>query len=181
MASNKNAAGACNTHGINDLKYHIHHSTGTGGGNPSGLRAEHEPYPVICFQYQGEPVAAARARVVNRHAYTPKHYADYKKALSGAIRQAFGHLGNAIPTPGSKPRAKWLSAHRFRLVVEVYRSINRGDADNFLKAVQDAIQQAGIIGDDCQLDEVYCRKHIDKQNPRISFVLEPLGGSGHGA
>lgn len=165
------AAGAGNTHGSQKDKDPKHSSIGIGGGNPSGLRANRIN---ISFVYPGAPVPAMRPRHSQKGTYNPKQYTNYKKALAQAIRQKFGDLAQQVPPAGSKERSRYLKERRFRLIVEVHRTARRGDADNFLKTVQDAIQQAGIIGDDSQLDEVYCRKYIDKQNPRIGFALEEL-------
>lgn len=165
------AAGAGNTNGSQKNKDLKHSSTGIGGGNPSGLRAN----PMsISFVFPGAPVPAMRPRHSRNGTYNPKRYTAYKKAFSEALKQKFGHLAKQVPPAGSKERTAYLASHRYRLIVEVHRLACRGDADNFLKTVQDAIQQAGIIGDDSQFDEVYCRKLMDKQNPRISFCLERL-------
>lgn len=181
MPANKKAAPVGSKDGLDNKKYALNHSTGNGGGNPlpapGNLLALH-------FEFQGEPIPAARVRATKSgHVYTPAKYATYKSALITALKNQFGDSIPTPPSPGSKQRSPWLATHRYRLIVEIYRSVNRGDADNFLKTVQDAIQQAGLIGDDSQLDEVYCRKHIDKDNPRMAFVLEELaqkGGNGHG-
>jgi len=50
-------------------------------------------------------------------------------------------------------------------------AFNRGDIDNFIKTVQDALQDAGVVADDAQIDSVSGVKLIDKNNPRIEIEL----------
>lgn len=181
---NEKAAGVASADGNQKNIIHHYDNTAIGGGNPSGLRAEEPGLLTLQFTFPGNPVPAMRPRLGRHRTYNPPVYTRYKTALVQALKKAFGHLALDIPPTGTKQRGHYLASHRYRLVVEVYRVARKGDADNYLKTVQDAIQQAGIIGDDSQVDEVYCRKHIDRENPRVAFVLEELaqkGGVGRGA
>lgn len=64
-----------------------------------------------------------------------------------------------------------------RLSANFYRSDKRKvDIDNLLKALMDAIQDAGLVTNDALIAEVSAYRHHDKQNPRIEFMLDVLEG-----
>jgi Holliday junction resolvase RusA-like endonuclease len=50
------------------------------------------------------------------------------------------------------------------MVVRAYYKDRRRDLD--IALVQDALQKAGIIGNDRQVIEIHATRHLDKQNPR---------------
>lgn len=127
----------------------------------------------INFTFKGEPVAAQRPRYDRRNnrTYTPTTYLNYKKKLSTAIRRECNHLIGKIPKAGTSERSKYLAENKYKLHVNVYRAANRGDIDNFIKSVMDAIQDAYIIGDDSQIYKLSGEKFIDKENPRVEFEL----------
>src|SRR5690606_2715083 len=56
----------------------------------------------------------------------------------------------------------------------VYRPQRRGDLDNTLKVVFDALN--GVAwGDDSQVIEVHARRYDDRANPRIELSVEVAG------
>lgn len=61
---------------------------------------------------------------------------------------------------------------RFKLTVDVYFSSDRPDLDNSCKVVLDSLQQCRAIKNDRLCSEIHARKLIDKDNPRIEFVIE---------
>lgn len=126
----------------------------------------------ISFTYPGNPVPFSRPRFNGKHGYNDPKYSQYKRSLSRAINAAYGYITWGIPPAGDKNRSKYLAANRYHLTVRAYRSENRGDVDNFVKTVQDALQDAGVIADDCQIDSISAEKFLDKANPRIEFELE---------
>ena len=63
---------------------------------------------------------------------------------------------------------------RFKLTVDVYFSSDRPDLDNALKVVEDCLQSCKAIKNDRLCAEIHARKLIDKENPRIEFVIETL-------
>jgi Holliday junction resolvase RusA-like endonuclease len=176
------AAPAANKDGSKKEKIQVHHNTGNGGGNPSSLRAS-ETFQRLTFTHHGPPIPAPRPRLGRFGTFNPPSYTRYKDALVKALRAEYGPLLMQFPASGSKERSRYLADNRFRLILEVYRATNRGDVDNYLKTAQDAIQQAGLLADDSQIDEIFCRKHLDRESPRLVFTLERLqkGGVGHGA
>lgn len=54
----------------------------------------------------------------------------------------------------------------------VYRPRRRGDLDNVLKAIGDALKGAAYLDDD-QVVELHARRLDDKANPRIEVEVEP--------
>lgn len=61
---------------------------------------------------------------------------------------------------------------RFKLTMDVYFQSDRPDIDNSCKAVLDCLQTIKAIKNDRLCSELHVRKLIDKENPRIEFVLE---------
>jgi Holliday junction resolvase RusA-like endonuclease len=126
------------------------------------------------FSFDGEPIPAMRPRVTRNGTFTPLAYRQYKNRLALALRHGFGHLVS-IPASGDKARSSYLKSYRYRLKITAYRSNNRPvDADNLSKSVLDALQDAGILANDSQVDELFCRKCVDTTSPRIEIYLERL-------
>ena len=65
-------------------------------------------------------------------------------------------------------------AKRFKFSVDVFYSSDRPDLDNALKILLDCLQRSRTIKNDRLCAEIHARKLIDKQNPRITFVIEDL-------
>lgn len=63
---------------------------------------------------------------------------------------------------------------RFRLAVDVYFRSNRSDLDNSLKIILDCLQKYEVIVNDRQCTEIFARKFVDKEDPRIIFDVIPL-------
>lgn len=61
---------------------------------------------------------------------------------------------------------------RFKLTIDVYFSSDRPDLDNALKATLDCLQSCKAIKNDRLCSEIHARKLIDKDNPRIEFIIE---------
>lgn len=58
-----------------------------------------------------------------------------------------------------------------RVRAEVHMQRRGCDADNRLKALQDALQHAGLFADDVQICEVTIGRSLDAQRPRIELFL----------
>ena len=117
----------------------------------------------------GLPVTALRARSTNggRH-YTPEAYRAYKLKVANAIK---GKFANEIQALAAYPeRAK---AVRYALLVLANIPKDRGDWDNYAKAVQDALQDSGLIHDDKQVAFGFCGKVI-RPTPSIEICLFEL-------
>jgi crossover junction endodeoxyribonuclease RusA len=62
---------------------------------------------------------------------------------------------------------------RIAVTVKVYRPANRGDLDNSLKAILDALNQCAYR-DDSQIDELHAYKYLDRANPRVEVEVREL-------
>ena len=124
--------------------------------------------------FHGEPVPNFRPRFNGKFAYNDKRYMNYKAQLAAEIKYLFREYITRPPAPNTPARSQYLQANRYKLSVKAFRSCNRGDVDNFLKTIQDALQDSGLILDDSQLDKVIAEKFIDKMRPRIEFTLTKL-------
>jgi Holliday junction resolvase RusA-like endonuclease len=62
----------------------------------------------------------------------------------------------------------------FKLSVDVYYENMRPDLDNCLKILLDCLQQCKAIKNDRQCVEIHARKLIDKNNPRVEFIIEEV-------
>jgi Holliday junction resolvase RusA-like endonuclease len=113
--------------------------------------------PKIEFEFLGNPIPASRPRVTPRGTFYNKTYAQYKKALSKALREAF-----QFTIPGE-----------LKLYAEFYRATKHHvDLDNLLKSVMDALVIGCVIPDDSYITHVEAKKIHDKVNPRLFFTLE---------
>lgn len=121
--------------------------------------------------HHGNPVPFTRPRFHKGRGFNDPRYENYKKALAGAIYGEFFPYIQPAPEKGSPERSRFLNFNRFNLEVKAYRAKNTGDVDNYIKTVQDALQDSGLILDDSQIDKVVGEKFIDKFHPRIEFVL----------
>lgn len=64
-----------------------------------------------------------------------------------------------------------ISCH-FKLFIVVYQRSVRFDLDNSLKTVLDCLQQVRAITDDNLCYSIHAEKRIDKNSPRIEFMIE---------
>lgn len=128
--------------------------------------------PLIEFVFQGSPVPYTRYNKDARWREQVQRYYEYKSDLARALKAEFGYFAWDIPDAGPA-RAKYIKSHRYDLSLRVYREADRGDLDNFAKAVADALQDAGILANDVQIDgyALPFEKLIDKTNPRVEIAL----------
>ena len=64
----------------------------------------------------------------------------------------------------------------FEIYLDAYFSSNRKDLDGAFKLVLDTLQSSGTIKNDRNCVKIVANKYIDKQNPRIEFTLQEVGG-----
>lgn len=64
------------------------------------------------------------------------------------------------------------------IALDVYRALNAGDVDNFIKGCLDAIADAGIIANDRQVMTVTATKRVDKVRPRYVVSITELETQG---
>ncbi len=55
-----------------------------------------------------------------------------------------------------------------------YLPTTSGDVDNYAKATLDALQEAGIIANDRQVQRMCIAKEKDRQRPRVTITIEEL-------
>ena len=60
----------------------------------------------------------------------------------------------------------------FEFEMDVYYPSNRSDLDNSLKVVLDCLQKAKVIKNDNKCVQIFTRKFVDKNNPRIEFKIK---------
>lgn len=133
---------------------------------------------MIQFVVYGEPIAQGRpkATTINGHVrmYDPKKSSDYKdyirlvaseiapeRLIEGAIR-----IGVRIyrPIPKSFSKRKTEQAEQ-----GILRPITKPDADNYLKAIKDALKNV-IWQDDSQVVDVTIGKWYSSR-PRVEVVI----------
>lgn len=80
----------------------------------------------------------------------------------------------------SRPRGAPARALAGPVSVEVhaYRPRRRGDLDNALKVLLDALKGIAYV-DDSQVVELHARRYDDKANPRVEIEIQPAGNSTH--
>lgn len=85
---------------------------------------------------------------------------EYREAVSMLAMVA---MGRTKPLEG-----------RYRMEIDVYRDL-RGDLDNHIKQVSDALEGTVFANDrDCW--ELVMRRHLDRERPRVEIVVAPLNG-----
>lgn len=62
----------------------------------------------------------------------------------------------------------------FKLSADVYHENMRPDLDNAFKILLDCLQICKVIQNDRQCVEINARKLVDKNNPRVEFVIEEV-------
>jgi Holliday junction resolvase RusA-like endonuclease len=121
-----------------------------------------------------KPRAAPRPRLGKNGAYNESWYTQYKKDIVILIKQAkipkgdysqlyaiFGMPYPQVVKGGNKMKIEGLP-HR----------IHSGDTDNITKGLKDAIQNAGLVEDDCSIYLNCCSKLWTKTGGYIEFYLE---------
>ena len=62
----------------------------------------------------------------------------------------------------------------FEFYLDVYYPSKRSDLDNSLKVILDCLQRSKTIKNDNNCCKIVARKFIDKENPRIHFIIIPV-------
>lgn len=114
----------------------------------------------MTFTVPGDPVPAARPRVVRGRAFTPtrtREHVEYVRLYAAKHCQ--------VQLIGS-----------VRLEVDFYRkNKRRTDLDNLVKGVQDAMlpygNWPGVYRDDSQITTLIARKYHDPENPRTVVTV----------
>lgn len=64
----------------------------------------------------------------------------------------------------------------FELLIRVYYKTKAHDLDNAFKTVLDCCQQAKLIANDNLCMHIHGYKYVDKDNPRVEFVIRRYDG-----
>lgn len=59
----------------------------------------------------------------------------------------------------------------FILYADIFYFSDRFDLDNSIKSLLDLLQDAKAITNDKLCVEIHCKKHIDKNNPRVEYSI----------
>lgn len=123
----------------------------------------------LAFTVPGPPVPKARARVVSlgkgqkAHAHTPAKTRAYEK-----------HVGMCALAAVSRCKGWRKDWGLYAVAVTVYREEARGDADNYMKAIGDAMN--GIVYfDDAAVRELHVVLEEDPARPRVEVRVEMRG------
>lgn len=118
---------------------------------------------MVEFTYNQNPVPFKRPRFNRGQSFNDKAYSTYKANLAAAL------VAERLP--------RIPEGIELKLVAKFYRdSRRRVDLDNLEKALNDALQDAGILPDDSQIVESHTFKGYDKENPRTVFCLVQAAG-----
>lgn len=119
----------------------------------------------IVFCVDGEPVAAARARI-------PKHGAPYKVPKTAEYMQRVSLSAHKAMTA-----VKWgdhCPEHElYAVFVTIYRSKGRGDVDNYAKGILDGITQSGLWADDRDIRRLSVKIVDEQAVPKV--IVEVTG------
>lgn len=66
------------------------------------------------------------------------------------------------------------TSKRFKIIADVFFKSDQPDLDNAFKIILDCLQSCKAIKNDRLCAEIHARKLIDKENPRVEFVIEEL-------
>ncbi len=102
-----------------------------------------------------DPMPTPRPRAGRQNVYNKPEYTEYKKQLATQFKLAFQDLWMEATKAfqhDDKGKAEYVKKNKYFLICEFFCTSPRGDADNYLKGVQDAMQDGGIIVDDKQIE-----------------------------
>lgn len=102
----------------------------------------------------GRPVPAARPRVANGHAYTPQRYRVWKSGAAGQIRSQTDAKFDGPVAVTVTVGAVGVAVGVEEVTLSRPKGV-RGDVDNYVKAVLDAVVDSGVIGNDRAVQTVY--------------------------
>jgi Holliday junction resolvase RusA-like endonuclease len=136
----------------------------------------------IMFEFKGRPVGYKS--MSNRGNWHPdiKRYHAYREDLTAFIVKQIraGEWSDWMYPPKRSDKDAWsayLKKYRFSIFIRVYRATEVGDLTNYLKAIEDSIEQAGLIANDSKIVEhhdlpaIKFGMEVDSKNPRILVQL----------
>lgn len=132
------------------------------------VSAAHSPAPratALHFIVHGPPVPKQRPREGRGgHFYTPTRTRSYEaQARTQAAIAVMGLRGTWRPQEDD----------RYSLTLHVYFAADRGDLDNVVKSIGDALNKA-VWHDDRAVVEVHAWRHVDRAHPRVEVIVGVL-------
>ena len=130
----------------------------------------------LFFEVPGEPVGKARPRFTRHgHAYTPKKTSDYEREVRNSFRIAYpdhapytGPVAVEVYAFFAIPPS-WTKKKRESALAGGVPHTGRPDADNCLKAVEDALNGLAF-GDDSQITDASVQKRYASR-PRVEVNI----------
>lgn len=119
---------------------------------------------LFSFDIQLAPVPASRPRVSKWGTYYLKTYADWKSAAAG-----FMPAPPATPATGELAVTLLMVCKRPKKLTQ---PIPNGDIDNFSKAALDAVNDAGLWGDDKQVVSLHATKRYAEPGEQPKTHIE---------
>lgn len=119
----------------------------------------------LTFFVEGKPVPKGRPRLgAGGHTYTPARTREWENAVSIA---ALGAALGREPWPAGEPLRARIEV---RLAGYAAAARARGDLDNYIKAVLDAMNGV-IYADDAQVVVIYASKHVCEKGDRPGVLV----------
>jgi Holliday junction resolvase RusA-like endonuclease len=66
--------------------------------------------------------------------------------------------------------------NEFEFYGDIFFRSSKSDLDGCLKVILDCLQTANAIKNDNKCVKIYLRKYVDKNNPRVEFILKEING-----
>lgn len=128
----------------------------------------------------GTPAAQPRAKMVRAtgRTYTPDSADAWKGAVKATWRAAReesfnGHLQMRLAFHLPRPKGHLTSKGALTKSAPRFHT-QKPDIDNLIKAVMDALTNAGAYGDDCQVAELRVTKHWGLDMPGCMITLSEI-------
>ena len=113
------------------------------------------------FCVAGPPVPKGRPRLGRGgHVFTPLRTTEYEELVKATALEA-------------RPSC-WERSGRFDVTIELKLKINRGDIDNYIKAILDGCNGIAWV-DDCQVVRILAEKKLDKKQPEAKILIRRIG------
>lgn len=120
---------------------------------------------VFRFTHKGDPIPFNRPRFKGKRGFNTPRYAAYKKAVVASAISAMFMADMSFPLIGPlKVYANFTRANR--------RAV---DLDNLVKAILDAMQDAGVYVNDHQVIRLYASKSVNKATAGVSVIVREAG------
>lgn len=117
----------------------------------------------LTFPY---PPSANRYWRVDRRGFT--YVSEEARAYKASI---YLLARAALRAGGYRDEFPVFDSRLVKITVRIYRPQRRGDLDNRLKVLLDAVKGV-LFTDDEQIDEIHARRFDDKHNPRVEVEFD---------